>query len=147
MRNHLVTANLNILSGLLQGTMEFTPGLNIISGENGTLKTQLLHALRGGAAVASEPGVALRMQTFSPTRNSGAPRINMSKNRNVEFPIEALSMGEQEVLSLILSVNTSRENVDVYLIDEPEVHLNWHLEERLFAFLDDFCTKAKSMPS
>ena len=234
MGNHIVTANLNILDGLLKGTMEFTPGLNIISGENGTLKTQLLQALRGSAAVPSDPGVTLRMQSISPKRNSerrateailqhfrqnnrtweinlservkaqinasgfdnypslgdlyylifehrckdgadrrvhmsavtkefneviqavfpqyqvrsvwdeplGAPRISMSKNMNVEFPIEALSMGEQEVLSLILSVNTSRENVDVYLIDEPEVHLNWHLEERLFAFLDDLCNKA-----
>ena len=26
--------------------------------------------------------------------------------------------------------------------DEPEVHLNWHLEERLFNFLDDFCETA-----
>jgi predicted ATPase len=234
MRNHIVKANLNILGGLLQGTMEFTQGLNIVSGENGTLKTQLLQALRAGSAVASEIGTPLRMQTFSPKRNSerrateailqyfrqsnrtwetnlnervgaqinvsgfdnypslgdlyylifehrckdgadrknhmlmvteefnkviqavfpqyqvrsvwdaplGAPRISMSKNMDIEFPIEALSMGEQEVLSLILSISNSRENVDVYLIDEPEVHLNWHLEERLFAFLDDLCDKA-----
>ena len=234
MGNHIVRANLDILGGLLRGTMEFTAGLNIISGENGTLKTQLLQALRGGAGVPSEPGIPLRMQTISPKRNSerrateailqyfrqnnrtwevnlnervgaqinvsgfdnypslgdlyylifehrckdgadrrhhmsvvtkefneviqsvfpqyqvrsvwddrlGAPRINMSKNMNVEFPIEALSMGEQEVLSLILSISTSRENVDVYLIDEPEVHLNWHLEERLFAFLDELCNQA-----
>lgn len=234
MANHIASANLHIQNGLLHGTMEFTPGLNIISGENGTLKTQLLQALRGGAAVSSETGAPLRMQTFSPKRNSerraneailqffrqnnktweanmnervgaqinhsgfdnypslgdlyylifehrckdgadrrshmstvteefneviqavfeqyrvrsvwderlGAPRISMSKNLNVEFPIEGLSMGEQEVLSLILSVKTGRENVDVYLIDEPEVHLNWHLEERLFTFLDDFCSKA-----
>jgi len=231
MGNHISSANFNILNGLLQGAMEFSPGLNIISGENGTLKTQLLQALRGGAAVASQAGVPLRMQTFSPKRNSerraseailqffrqnnrtwetnlnervgapinltgfdnypslgdlyylifehrckdganrvthmsavardfndviqtvfphyevravwdaqlGAPRISMSKNRDVEFPIEGLSMGEQEVLSLILSISSSRDNTDVYLIDEPEVHLNWHLEERLFAFLDDYC--------
>jgi predicted ATPase len=70
MRNHIVKANLNILGGLLQGTMEFTQGLNIVSGENGTLKTQLLQALRAGSAVASEIGTPLRMQTFSPKRNS-----------------------------------------------------------------------------
>lgn len=212
--------------------MEFSAGLNIISGENGTLKTQLLQALRSGSAVASDSGESLRMQAISPKRNSerraaeailqffrqnnrtwqtnlderaggqinvsgfdnypslgdlyylifehrcrdgadrrvhmstvvsefnvvinavfpkysllaiwdealGAPKIRMSKNGDIEFPIEALSMGEQEVLSLILSVNTSRDNVDVYLVDEPEVHLNWHLEERLFTFLDDFCS-------
>ena len=233
MGNHIVSANLNILNGVLSGTMEFSPGLNIISGENGTLKTQLLQSLRGSAVVSSQPGQPLRMQAISPKRNSerrtqeaimqffrqnnrtwetnlnervnaqinmhgfdsyasvgelyflvfehrskdgadrlahmttvsnefneviqavfpqyrlspswdeslGSPRIKMSKNGNVEFPIESLSMGEQEVLSLILTISTSRESVDVYLIDEPEVHLNWHLEERLFTFVDDFCEK------
>lgn len=235
MNDHIEAGELNILDKLLQGRIKFTPGLNIISGENGTLKTQLLQALRGGAAIPNRQGSSLRMQTFSPKRNSerrasesiiqffrqqnktwetalnerggaqinvsgfdtypsvgdlyylifehrskdgadrrthmatvaselntdiqsvfpqyalvatwdeqlGAPRIKMSKNGNVEFPIESLSMGEQEVLSLILSVSTSRNKVDVYLIDEPEVHLNWHLEERLFAFLDDFCEQAR----
>lgn len=231
MGNHIASANLNILRGILQGTMAFEPGLNIISGENGTLKTQLLQSLRSGAAVASQPGKTLRMQAISPKRNSerravetilqhfrqnnrtwetnlteraggqinvsgfdnypslgdlyylifehrckdgadrrthmgavvsefntvinavfpnyrllatwddklGAPKISMCKNGDVEFPIESLSMGEQEVLSLILSVSNSRDDVDVYLIDEPEVHLNWHLEELLFSFLDDLC--------
>jgi predicted ATPase len=231
MANHISTANLNLLNGTLLGSMHFEPGLNIISGENGTLKTQLLQSLRGTAAVASEPGQQLRMQAISPKRNSerraaetiiqvfrqnnrtwetnlqerinsqinmsgfdnypslgdlyylvfehrckdgtdrrthmdvvtsefndvirsvflqyelsaiwddalGAPKISMLKNTNVKFPIESLSMGEQEVLSLILSMSTSKNNVDVYLIDEPEVHLNWHLEERLFLFLDEFC--------
>ncbi len=231
MRNYIVSAKLDVLAGLLRGTMEFSPGLNIISGENGTLKTQLLQALRGGNGVDAHLPRGLRMQTFSPKRNSerrateailqffrqnnrtwesnvnerigaqintsgfdnypslgdlyyllfehrckdgmerkahmealtgefnkviqavfphyclqshwdanlGAPRIGMCKHGHVEFPIEGLSMGEQEVLSLILSIHTSRDNVDVYLIDEPEVHLNWHLEERLFSFLDDFC--------
>ena len=231
MGNHIVSANLNVFNGILSGTMHFTPGLNIISGENGTLKSQLLQSLRNGSAVASEPSPSLRMQAISPKRNSerrateqilqhfrqnnrtwevnqnertganinvsgfdnypsladlyyllfehrckdgndrrvhmaavasefngviqavfpqycilatwdevlGAPRIRMSKNSDVEFPIEALSMGEQEVLSLILSMSTGRDNVDVYLIDEPEVHLNWHLEDRLFCFFDDLC--------
>ena len=234
MRNYIVSAKLDVLGGLLRGTMEFSPGLNIISGENGTLKTQLLQALRSGGGVQAHVPGGLRMQTFSPKRNSerrateailqffrqnnrtwesnvnerigaqintsgfdnypslgdlyyllfehrckdgtdrtahmealtrefneviqsvfphyrlqahwdsnlGAPRIGMCKHGNVVFPIEGLSMGEQEVLSLILSIHTGRDNVDVYLIDEPEVHLNWHLEERLFSFLDDFCETA-----
>lgn len=234
MRNYIVSAKVDVLGGLLRGNMEFSPGLNIISGENGTLKTQLLHALRSGGGVQARLPVGLRMQTFSPKRNSerraseailqffrqhnrtwessvnerisaqintsgfdnypslgdlyyllfehrckdgtdrkihmealtsefntniesvfphyrlrshwdaslGAPRIGMCKHGCVEFPIEGLSMGEQEVLSLILSIHTGRDNVDVYLIDEPEVHLNWHLEERLFSFLDDFCETA-----
>ena len=231
MRNYIVSAKVDVLGGLLRGTMEFLPGLNIISGENGTLKTQLLQALRSGGGVQAHLHAGLRMQTFSPKRNSerraseailqffrqqnrtwetninerigaqintsgfdnypslgelyyllvahrckdgtdqtahmnsltaefngvirsvfphyrlhamwdkdlGAPRIGMCKHDHVEFPIEGLSMGEQEVLSLILSIYTGKDNVDVYLIDEPEVHLNWHLEDRLFNFLDDFC--------
>src|SRR5213595_966878 len=70
MGNHIVTAKLDVLGGLLRGTMEFTPGLNIISGENGTLNTQLLQALRGGSGVQSSLGAPLRMQTISPKRNS-----------------------------------------------------------------------------
>lgn len=234
MRNYIVSAKVDVLRGLLRGTMEFLPGLNIISGENGTLKTQLLQALRSGGGVEAHLPGGLRMQTFSPKRNSerraseailqffrqnnrtwetnvnerigaqintsgfdnypslgdlyyllfehrckdgtdrkthmealtgefnevirsvfphyrlqahwdaklGAPRIGMCKHGHIEFPIEGLSMGEQEVLSLILSIHTGSDNVDVYLIDEPEAHLNWHLEERLFSFLDDFCETA-----
>jgi AAA domain, putative AbiEii toxin, Type IV TA system len=73
--------------------------------------------------------------------NLGAPRIRMNKLGIAEFPIEGLSLGEQEVLSLITSINAAKDDIDVYLIDEPEVHLNWHLEEGLFAFLDDLCQK------
>jgi len=70
MGNRIASANLNILKGILQGSMEFSPGLNIISGENGTLKTQLLQSLRSGSAEAFENGQPLRMQAFSPKRNS-----------------------------------------------------------------------------
>lgn len=231
MNNHILRANLNI-RGLLQGVMEFTPGLNIISGENGTLKTQLLQTLRTYMGVESLiTGKPPQMQAISPKRNSqrqafeqmvqifkqqnrtletlqserlngqindttfdnypslaecfyltfaarcrdgahqenhmtqvtlefnkvinsvfphyslvsewnlqnGTPSIQMQKQNNIEFPIESLSLGEQEILSLIANIYSDKENVDVYLIDEPEVHLNWQLEERLFIFLDELC--------
>lgn len=70
---------------------------------------------------------------------AGAPRIRIRKEKNVEFPIEGLSLGEQEILGLVTSIHAARDRIDVYLIDEPEVHLNWHLEEKLFAYLDDLC--------
>jgi predicted ATPase len=231
MNNYIASANLNVQNGLLQGTIAFTRGLNIISGENGTLKTQLLHALKSGMAVQAVAGVPLRTQAISPKRNSerrtsdqivqlvraenksietnlservnaqlnlfgfanypsageiyfqtfnhrckdggdqkthmsqvaaefnavigsvfpryrlvekwneisGTPQIQICKNANNEFPIEALSMGEQEVLSLVLNLSTSKDGVDTYLIDEPEVHLNWHLEAQLFEFLESLC--------
>jgi predicted ATP-dependent endonuclease of OLD family len=32
----------------------------------------------------------------------------------------------------------TRSKIDVYVIDEPEVHLNWNLEKKLFKFFDNF---------
>lgn len=232
MRNFIKQVQLNVLNGTLAGTMQFAPGLNLIGGENGTLKTKLLQQLRNpGFTVTNLPQKALRIQTVNPKRNSerraadqilqqfrqqnrtldmvlqertsagisdasfesypslgdlyylvfehrtkdgtdrhahmravteefntviqsifqhyaliaewdanaGAPKIHIRKGKSVELPIEGLSLGEQEILSLVASVHAARDSIDVYLIDEPEVHLNWHLEEKLFAFLDDLC--------
>lgn len=71
MPNYIRQANLNILNGTLSGVMEFGPGLNLIGGENGTLKTKILQQLRdGNVTVASDPTKALRIQSISPKRNS-----------------------------------------------------------------------------
>ncbi|ANP46058.1 AAA family ATPase [Candidatus Viadribacter manganicus] len=231
MQNYIDFVSLNILNGILSGKMEFLPGLNLIGGENGTLKTKVLQQLKSGGPVAKDPSKALRIQAFSPKRNSerraanqivqtfrqqnrtfdtlmgerlaanindasfdnypslgelyylvfdqrcrdgtdrrahmgavtsefnkviqtifaeyelvadwddkaGSPLIRMRKHGTIEFPIEALSLGEQEILSLVTCIHSGRDNFDVFLIDEPEVHLNWHLEEKLFGFLDDIC--------
>ena len=69
----------------------------------------------------------------------GAPEVSMLKHGATEVPLEGLSLGEQEILSLATYIQSSRDSYDVFLIDEPEVHLNWHLEEKLFGFLDDYC--------
>jgi hypothetical protein len=50
-----------------------------------------------------------------------------------------LSCGQQEVLSLLFNVYVSKKKYDVYLIDEPEIHLNWNLEKGLFNFFEWFC--------
>lgn len=71
--------------------------------------------------------------------NLGAPRISLLKHGITEVPLEGLSLGEQEILSLATYIHSSRNSFDIFLIDEPEVHLNWHLEEKLFDFLDDLC--------
>jgi predicted ATPase len=233
MTNYVQKANLNILNGILLGSMEFKAGLNIISGENGTLKTRLLQSLKQGAAIAADINMPLNIQAISPKRNSerrqaqaiiqmfrqqnrtldthlnerlntqindqvfenypsigdlyylvfehqcrdggdrkehmgtvtdefndvihsifechslvsvwntemGAPNITIRKSPNIEFPIESLSLGQQEILSLATNIYTSKDRFDVFLIDEPEVHLNWHLEEKLFDFLDLICEK------
>lgn len=245
MPNFIKEARVDILNGTLTGTIRFLPGLNLIGGENGTLKTKLLQELRGRpqghghlsfvphAAIPNVSTAELRIQSINPKRNSerraaehiwqqfrqqnrtldvvlrerlsaqindaafdtypslgelyylvfehrakdggnrrehmqavtrefnlviqsvfqqyslvadwddatGAPKIRIRKSPTVEFPIEGLSLGEQEVLSLVTNISAASDTIDVYLIDEPEVHLNWHLEEKLFAFLDDLCNR------
>jgi predicted ATP-dependent endonuclease of OLD family len=51
---------------------------------------------------------------------------------------EELSTGEQEILSLVFSVNSIKDNCKILLIDEPEQHLNWSLERNLFNYLKKF---------
>jgi predicted ATPase len=230
--NRLISVDVNAVGGRLHGTLSFEEGLNILAGENGTLKTTLLQSVRTSPRIWSL-GVDGVIQSISPKRNAerrnfsaivaqfrqqnrtwdhhlaerlsatinntgfdnypamadvfylmfedrsrdggertahmtrvteelneviqsifphyqivstwdhalGAPSIAMRKNDRDEFPIEHLSMGEQEVLSLVIGVWSARERTDVYLIDEPEVHLNWHLEDRLFQFFLDFCDR------
>lgn len=230
MGNHIVCADLDIQGGLLSGRISFSEGLNILSGENGTLKTKALHAIKSGEVVSHDPSSPCRRQAISPKRNaqrrafreiieqsrrsnlklesliternindnafeeypalgdlffvvyddlckdggnqkekmlsateefnsviqrifpnyelianwnetSGAPNIELMKNGMTRVPVEGLSLGEQEILSLATNIYSSRDRYDVFLIDEPEVHLNWHLEERLFDFFDDFCSE------
>jgi len=248
MNNYVKSVDVNILN-LLVGKINFIPGLNILSGENGTLKTRLLQTIRGlgprlgspiGAPISdtasnqlvlSNPAEEVRMQAISPKRNterrsvesivkflhsqnqsidtfiseragaqindrtfepypalgdlfyalyeklckdggnqkekmtivtsdfnaviksifqeyelrslwndtSGTPRISLLKKGINEVPLEDLSLGEQEILSLVANLYASKDSFDVCLIDEPEIHLNWHLEERLFEYLDIFC--------
>ena len=67
------------------------------------------------------------------------PDLSLFKDGQNEVPLQALSCGEQEALSLIFNLTASSDLTDVFLVDEPEVHLNWHLEERLFTFFAHFC--------
>lgn len=68
----------------------------------------------------------------------GNPRIQIKKN-GYELTLDKLSLGEQEMLSLLFNLYISRERYEVILIDEPEVHLNWSLGMNLFRFLEWFC--------
>jgi AAA domain, putative AbiEii toxin, Type IV TA system len=234
MANHIRSAQVNILDGVLSSSIEFDPGLNILCGENGTLKTKLLQKLRSFEQTTfSEPGVSVRVLAISPKRNaerrnieaiirflrsnnrtietflaeragaqindqtfepypslgdlfyalyegrckdggsqrekmeqvtmefnqvmksifndyelvsewdeaSGTPRVIVVKKNVNRVPLEALSLGELEILSLVSYLYSSRDSYDVFLIDEPEIHLNWHLEEGLFDYLDQFCAR------
>jgi len=69
------------------------------------------------------------------------PVLQIQKPDGPTFPLGGLSLGESEVLAVMLNLFVSRNDCDVYLIDEPENHLNWHLEERLFRFFDWYCSE------
>jgi hypothetical protein len=69
----------------------------------------------------------------------GTPRLSIRKNAGSPIPLDGLSLGESEVLAVVLNLYASRDSYDVYLIDEPENHLNWHLETKLFSFFAGFC--------
>lgn len=68
-------------------------------------------------------------------RQLGRPSIRVEKSATVSMDVDQLSLGEQSILALALHIYCSRDRYDVLLIDEPEVHLNWSLERRLFALL------------
>ena len=74
--------------------------------------------------------------------STNAPSLAIKK-KDVDIPLESLSSGEQEVMSLIVNLYASKESADVILIDEPEIHLNWDLEQRLFSYFVDFAHEFK----
>ncbi len=68
----------------------------------------------------------------------GRPEITIIKKGKLKLKPEDLSLGELEVLSIIVNIYYNKEKFEVYLIDEPEIHLNWNLEEKLFSFFKWF---------
>lgn len=73
-------------------------------------------------------------------QSNGDFSVTINKNGST-ITLNDLSLGEQEILSLIFNLYVSRNDADVFLIDEPEVHLNWSLERILFKYFDEFCKK------
>lgn len=71
----------------------------------------------------------------------GKLSLQVQKKKLSPINIESLSTGEREVFALLFNIFTSRDDEDIYLIDEPEIHLNWNLEKGLFSFLKWFCEK------
>lgn len=254
MAQYIESVSVTLLSGKFKETIRFSNGLNILSGENGTMKTRLFKAIAGSTAIngqltmrpaaprpvssesdglatvqLAEKDTAIRAQFISPKRNSekrtietirqrlmsagpampgtenlfssiddntyktypsigelfykqfnelnkggenqkdnmqtvrdeynqiitqvfpnytisvdwnsalGQPEATIDKGHKGKVPLDGLSSGEQEVLSLVLNLHDLKDKADVILIDEPEIHLNWHLEEKLFRYFLDFC--------
>ena len=69
----------------------------------------------------------------------GVPEL-LIKKEEIGYPIQIneVSTGEQEILSLIFNINAAANDSDLILIDEPEIHLNWGLEKKLFAYFKRF---------
>lgn len=233
MSNFITKAHVVLLNGIMDSDILFQGGLNILAGENGTLKTRILAYLKttAPAITKNDPDAPLRLEAISPKRNlelkttdqilqslrqsdrtmaklineltalkiddkifprypsfgelfylafddarrsggnqeeamtrvrdefnsvltqifedysieaewddkKGAPRLSVRKNAVSPIPLEGLSLGESEAFALALNLYASRDSYDVYLIDEPENHLNWHLETKLFSFFAWFC--------
>jgi predicted ATPase len=245
MTQFITSVEVNLVEGKFKKIVHFNSGFNIISGENGTLKTKLIQAIRSSNVIKSNPhpgskssneaivnvenqGKELNAIFISPKRNSekrsieaifeklrnqmphmtadmspfiqfednnyktypsfgelfyksfsdknklggdqiacmnevlydfnlviskifhdykliadwsvelGRPEIKLDKGNRGIVPLESISLGEQEILSLVLNLYDNRNSCDTIFIDEPETHLNWHLEEKLFNYFFDF---------
>jgi hypothetical protein len=233
MSNFITKARVVLLDGIIDSDIQFQRELNILAGENGTLKTKILAYLKATPSVITknDPDAPLRLEAISPKRNlelrttdqilhslrqtdrtmakliseltalkiddktfprypsfgelfylvfdderrpggnqeeamgkvrddfnavltqvfenysinaewdseKGTPRLGIRKNAGSPIPLDGLSLGESEILAVVLNLYASRDSYDVYLIDEPENHLNWHLETKLFSFFAWFC--------
>lgn len=73
----------------------------------------------------------------------GAPYFRLRKFNKYVLETQQLSTGEQEILSLVFNTYFFKDSYDILLIDEPEIHLNWALEDRLFQFLKRFALRSK----
>lgn len=73
----------------------------------------------------------------------GGPFFQVEKMGKYIFESDQLSTGEQEILSLVFNIQFFKDSFDILLIDEPEIHLNWALEENLFSFLKKFAKNNK----
>jgi|GEM_PF-3998675 len=60
------------------------------------------------------------------------------ENHNKPIDLNDLSTGEKEILSLLVNIDFYKNDFKILIIDEPEVHLNWSLENKLFKILLDF---------
>ncbi|MEI7425941.1 MAG: AAA family ATPase [Candidatus Moraniibacteriota bacterium] len=63
------------------------------------------------------------------------------KKDGVALKTTDLSHGENAVIVLMCALIFGKDSADTFLIDEPETHLNWSLEEKLFEFFDWYCSE------
>lgn len=232
---YIESISVNLFNGIFDAEIKFNNGLNILSGENGTGKTMVIHQLKSGGNKKFFNDITTdKIVVFNPLRNAekrtqeqivqrlrsqdlSLKKINdalkgfaindwqlttyysfgeifiltyedlllsggitieeavnqtkesfnkiltrvfpqyeiiakwqdkqldllVKKQEDIKIKINELSRGESEVFALIFNIYANRNQEDIFLIDEPEIHLNWDLERGLFRFLDLFCEKYK----
>lgn len=89
MTSFILSANVDMFSGALSGSIPFGKGLNLLSGENGTGKTRILQAIKSGQ-VTTDDSSSARMLAFSPKRNSERRTfdaiVNQIRSQNAWLP-------------------------------------------------------------
>ena len=74
--------------------------------------------------------------------NSGNKSYDLIfKKDGVDLKTTDLSHGENAVIVLMCALIFGKDSAETFLIDEPETHLNWSLEEKLFEFFDWYCAE------
>ena len=66
------------------------------------------------------------------------PDFVIKKFGFLKVTTDQLSVGETESISLAFQLYEARDEYDVFLIDEPEIHLNWSFEKYFFDYLNWF---------
>jgi energy-coupling factor transporter ATP-binding protein EcfA2 len=112
----------------------------------GRLLTEFWHGSKTGDTVRKEliDRLNARLQNVLDVSISdlgdvtqGKGQLYFSKGTSKNFPFEALSAGEKEVVDMLidLEVKTPIFNDTVYCIDEPELHLNTAIQRKLLTEL------------
>jgi ABC-type lipoprotein export system ATPase subunit len=78
--------------------------------------------------------------SFELNRDAKQWKLFFVKNGTPLTP-DQLSHGENAVIVLMCALIFGKDSADTFLIDEPETHLNWSLEEKLFEGLDWYCSE------
>ena len=61
------------------------------------------------------------------------------------FDIDSMSSGEKGLLLTFLFVRLTLERGSIALLDEPELHLNSAVQERILGFVDKYCVKERGI--
>ncbi len=81
----------------------------------------------------------LQISNLGDIQSSKGTLFFTKSDQNIEFEFNVLSAGEKEVVDLIIDLYLRREdfNNTIYIIDEPELHINTNIQRRLMKVIDE----------